>query len=180
MLALISKLLTKVFFNFSGHNDCPVCGVSFTASSCGRNARRSFENHMKTHNQPKIKDYTCRFCNKDKKFKSKLDRHLESCKKKNKEWLENPKKKNKLRKESSTATWIVKKEKNDKPPIMYEKKTSKKETKELSTWILKGEIRDTSQITAQITAKSPEFILPNVSLPSKDVTFVIKTSNEQS
>ena len=51
--------------------------------------------------------------------------------------------------------------------------------KELPTPILKEEKSDTHETTAIITAKLPEFILPNVSVPSKDIIIEIKKSNEQ-
>ena len=142
-----------------GHNDCNICGMSFY----GSNGRRNFENHMRKH-FPKPKNTICDYCNKDYKFKSQLDCHLKTCKMKNK--LEFPHSKRKSRKENkefSTATWILKEEESEKPQKMYEKKFKK----ELSISSMKREKPDTSQITAEVTTKLPEFILPNIPLLSE-------------
>ena len=93
--------------------------------------------------------------------------------------LQNPKSKKKSKQEKIESSWIVKIENSDTSQRVYEKK-SEVEKKELPIVIMKKEKNDTPDITAQITAKLPGFILPNVSLPSKTVVFDIKTSNEPS
>ena len=79
-----------------------------------------------------------------------------------------------------SRAWISKQEEiNTQNNINCKRKTPKKVRKELSTWIVKEEKSDTPETTAIITANLPEFILPNVSVPSQNVIMEIKTSNEQ-
>ena len=146
-----------------------------------KNAKRDFEKHLRSH-EPR-KEHICPFCKKKFGFKSLLQRHTETCRMKTKiQKLQNPKPKRKSKNEkikSSTDTCIVKIENNDTSQKAYEKK-SEVEKKELPIVIMKEEENDTPDITAQITAKLPGFILSNVSIPSKTVVFDIKTSNKQS
>ena len=119
---------------------------------------------------PKPKNTICDYCNKDYKFRSQLDCHLKTCKMKNKlEFHHSKKKSRKENKDFSTATWILKKEESEKSQKVYERKLKK----ELTISSMQIEKADTSQITAEVTSKMPEFILPNIPLPS------VKTSYDQ-
>ena len=142
-----------------------------------KNAKRDFEKHLRSH-EPR-KEHICPFCKKKFGFRSLLQRHTETCRMKTKiQKLQNPKSKKKSKQEKIESSWIVKIENSNTSQKVNEKK-SEVEKKQLPIVIMKEE-NDTPDITAQITAKLPGFILPNVSIPSKTVVFDIKTSNKQS
>ena len=76
-----SKLMTFHFAINKISNDFPTVG-SLNCESCGKSfegkhAKRSLNNHMKTHQVQEIaiQDYTCHFCNRDYKTKPNLKKH---------------------------------------------------------------------------------------------------------
>ena len=60
-----------------------------------KNAKRDFENHLKSH-EPR-KEHICQFCKKKFEYKSFLQRHTETCRMKTKiQKLQNPKPKKRI------------------------------------------------------------------------------------